>query len=56
MTFDDNETTGILSTTDGTDYTDKAGAVWYSINGVKLDAKPTKPGLYIHGGRMTVIK
>jgi len=52
INFDEhNETTGILSTTDCTDYTDKADATWYTINGVKLDKEPTKPGLYIYKGK-----
>ena len=29
---------------------------WYTIQGVKLDVKPTKPGIYVHGGRKIVIK
>ena len=29
---------------------------WYSLDGVKLDGKPTKKGLYIFGGRKVVIK
>ena len=29
---------------------------WYSLDGVKLDGKPTKKGLYIHGGRKVVVK
>ena len=45
----DGETTGI-SNTDRTDYTDKADA-WYTVNGVKLDKEPTKPGLYIYKGK-----
>ena len=48
------ETTGIISTTDFTDYTDKAGA-WYTLHGRKLDKKPTRKGLYIYGGRKVVI-
>ncbi len=48
------ETTGIISTTDFTDYTDKAGA-WYTLDGRKLDKKPTTKGLYIYGGRKVVI-
>ena len=48
------ETTGIISTTDFTDYTDKAGA-WYTLDGRKLDKKPTRKGLYIYGGRKVVI-
>ncbi len=35
--------------------TEKAGA-WYTINGVRLNSKPTKKGLYIHNGRKVVIK
>ena len=30
--------------------------VWYSIDGRRLQAKPTKKGLYIHKGKTTVIK
>ena len=33
----------------------EAGA-WYTIDGVKLDGKPTKKGLYIHGDRKVVVK
>ena len=29
---------------------------WYTINGVKLDKEPTKPGLYIYKGKKVVIK
>jgi len=28
---------------------------WYSLDGQRLDGKPTKKGLYIHGGRKVVI-
>ena len=28
---------------------------WFSLDGVKLDGKPTKKGLYIHGGRKVVV-
>jgi hypothetical protein len=44
----------VYSTTDFTDYTDKAGA-WYTLHGRKLDKKPTRKGLYIYGGRKVVI-
>ena len=37
-----------------TEITEKAGA-WYTLDGVKLDGKPTKKGLYIHGGRKVVV-
>ncbi len=29
---------------------------WYTLDGVRLDGKPTQKGLYIHGGRKVVIK
>ena len=29
---------------------------YYTLDGVKLDGKPTKKGLYIHGGKKVVIK
>ena len=38
--------TGMISTTDFTDYTDKNGA-WYTLDGRKLDSKPTTKGVYI---------
>ena len=50
----DGETTGI-SNTDRTDYTDKADA-WYTVNGVRLSAKPTTKGMYIKNGKKVVIK
>ena len=53
MNFD-GETTGI-SNTDRTDYTDKADA-WYTVNGVRLSAKPTTKGMYIKNGKKVVVK
>ena len=46
-----DEETGIVSTTN---YTNGTGA-WYTLDGVKLDGKPTKKGLYIHGGKKVVV-
>ena len=51
----DGETTGIISTTDRTDRTDKADA-WYTVNGVRLSAKPTTKGIYVKNGKKVVIK
>lgn len=31
-------------------------ATWYTINGYRLDAKPTKPGIYIVNGQKVIIK
>ena len=44
-----------ITTTDYTDFTDSEGA-WYSLDGRKLDGKPTKKGLYINNGCKVVIK
>ena len=52
MTFD--ETTGISSTTNYTNYTNDNA--WYTLDGRKLDGKPTTKGLYINNGRKIVIK
>ena len=32
-----------------------AGA-WFSLDGVRIDGKPTRKGLYIHNGRKEVVK
>ena len=52
---EDDETTGIISTTNHTNYTNSADA-WYSIDGRKLDSKPTRSGVYVNNGRKVVIK
>ena len=48
-----NEDTGI-GHTEITEITERAGA-WYSLDGVRLQVKPTKKGLYIHGGKKVVV-
>jgi len=50
---DSSETTGILNSQISNLNSSDA---WYTIDGRKLDGKPTKKGLYIHGGRKTVVK
>ena len=30
-------------------------AAWYTLDGRRLDGKPTKRGLYVHGGRKVVV-
>ncbi len=52
MAFDD-ETTGVAEMED---VRGKMEDVWYTINGVKLNGKPTKKGLYIVNGKKVVIK
>ncbi|UPS45439.1 leucine-rich repeat domain-containing protein [Prevotella sp. E15-22] len=54
MVFED-ESTRIVSTTDRTDQSDKADA-WYTLDGRKLQGKPTQKGLYIENGHKVVIK
>jgi hypothetical protein len=54
MFFGDDGTTNIKNT-DFTDSTDKADA-WYTLSGVRLNAKPTAKGLYIVNGKTVVIK
>ena len=53
LNFDDGEATGI-KTTNSTNYTNSDA--WYDMSGRKLEGKPTKAGLYIHGNRKVVIK
>ena len=52
---DSGEVTGIVSTTDCTESTDKAD-VWYSLDGRKLQGKPSRAGVYINNGIKVVIK
>ena len=54
LNFDDSEPSEI-TTTHLTDDTDKASA-WYSLDGRKLDGKPTKAGLYIVNGKKVFVK
>ena len=44
-------TTGIMMTEDRNNKKEEVLDGWYSINGVKLNGKPTKKGIYIHKGR-----
>ena len=52
--FGEQGTQTVIGHTDITDSTDKADAAWYSLDGRKLEGKPTKKGLYIHNGRVVV--
>ena len=54
---DNNETTGIVDIEHGIlNIEHSAAAGWYTLDGRKLDGKPTKKGLYIHNGNKLVIK
>jgi hypothetical protein len=68
---DNNETTGIITMSDefalqrhtlkertphsAQQRRSKMSDVWYTLDGRKLDGKPTKKGLYIHNGNKLVI-
>ncbi len=54
LNFGDGDTTGI-KTTNFTNYTNKAG-VWFTLDGRKLNEKPTTKGIYVNRGRKIVIK
>ncbi len=53
---DEDFATGIISTTNLTNYTNSAGAGWFDLQGCKLSGKPTKKGVYINNGKKVVIK
>ena len=55
MNFGDEET-GIRSLTPDPSPKGEGSSYWYSIDGRKLDGRPTKKGLYIHGGKTVVIR
>ena len=52
----DDETTGIRSIENGKWRIDNSNASWYSLDGQKLDAKPTTKGIYIHNGKKEVLR
>lgn len=55
--FGDGETTtGIISIENGQLTIDNSAGGWYSLDGRRLDSKPTKKGVYINNGKKTVIK
>ena len=54
LNFGDSETTGILSTTNLTNYTNSNA--WYDLSGRKLNEKPVKKGVYVQNGKKVVIK
>ncbi|MCR5042614.1 MAG: leucine-rich repeat domain-containing protein [Bacteroidaceae bacterium] len=50
---DDDEATGVASMADGID---DMSDVWYTLDGRKLNGKPTTKGLYIVNGKKVMIK
>jgi hypothetical protein len=55
LNFGEEGTQTIIGHTEITEITEKADA-WYTIDGIRLNGKPSKKGLYIHNGRKTVVK
>ena len=47
---------GIISIENGQLTIDNSAGGWYSLDGRRLDSKPTKKGVYINNGKKTVIK
>jgi hypothetical protein len=61
LNFGEDETTGIGSMLDEEGGTrneegDMKNGAWYTVDGVKLNGKPTRKGLYIFNGHKVVIK
>ena len=54
INFGDEEATGIISTTNYTN--DTNSDAWYSLDGRRLSAKPSRAGVYINKGIKVVIK
>ncbi|WP_155803119.1 InlB B-repeat-containing protein [Segatella baroniae] len=53
LNFGGNETTGILEVSENNDVKDD---IWYSLDGVRLNGKPTQRGMYINKGKKILIK
>ena len=47
----DGETTGIIDVEGVKEVNGVKDDSWYTVNGVKLDGQPTKPGIYIYNGK-----
>ena len=52
---DDNETDMIHSVTTNSRQS-SFDDVWYTIDGIRLKGNPSDKGIYIHSGRMIIIK
>jgi len=52
--FGDGETTGIISTTNYTN--DTNSDAWFTLDGRRLSAKPSRAGVYINNGKKAVVK
>ena len=52
LDFGEDHTNGI-TTTNFTNFTNNAD--WYTLDGRKLDSKPTKKGIYIYKGKKVIM-
>lgn len=55
MVFDGEET-GLSGLTTDPSRGGEESSYWYTIDGRRLDAKPTKSGVYVNNGRKVVIR
>ena len=55
LNFGEEEATGIINVQRSTLNVQRDDA-WFTLDGLKLQGKPTKHGLYIHNGRKVVVK
>jgi hypothetical protein len=53
---DDGVVTGIVDIEHGTWNIEHSTGAWYSLDGRRLNGKPSAKGLYIHNGKIVVIK
>ena len=54
LNFDGEETTGILEVSAKSN--EVKDDVWYSLDGVRLNGKPTQRGMYINKGKKILVK
>ena len=54
--FGDGETTGIREIHNAQGTMHNQNDIWYSLNGSRLNGKPSRAGVYINNGNMIVIK
>ncbi len=57
LVFEDDQPTGISDIEVPTDTIAETGdAAWYTLLGIRLTAKPTAPGVYLHGNHKVIIR
>ena len=56
LNFGDDETTGIISIENGKLKIENDADAWFTLDGRRLSAKPSRAGVYINNGKKVVIK